>query len=1513
MAGGYNEVNQWMPMTEKGDLLVRYETYVGRLPAGTEGQVLAVDNSSAAGVGWQNPDYSDIEFSNLGDIDAGDATVHGTLYGLEYDSVTGGYDLEAVETVTIGPGLTALENLSDTGIIVQTAADTFAARTLTNGGGLSITNPAGVAGNPVLALDINGLTEDASPDAVNDFLVTYDASSLGLKKVRPQNLPLVGSGGSGSVFINVTEAPYNAVGDGIADDTAAIQQALDEAYDAGGGIVYLPVGTYGIKGTGDASDGGIRVRDNVTLMGAGMGASVIKLLASQGTDAITGIVRTPSGEPTRKVNFYNFTIDGNRSSVTSRVIGWYIGVDPSESITVSVAGTTATATTVDGNHNLTNGQTYYIKSDAAAGLNGDFVVTVTSATTFTFTVASGTASDAVGYTWFYPSGPFADIADEDIYVENVEVMNCYAYGFDPHECARRLRMVGCVAHGMGPDGDGFTLDGIFDSTLENCYAYDNDRNGFNLVTGTSNVTLLGCHSWDNGQYGMADQRGSSLITRNRDNSFVNCVSRGNVRNGIRIQMSLNTTVQGCHFHDNGREGILVEGCSYNLISNNQVHSNSQTTNNGYDEIRVKEYTFSADSVVYASTYNNIDNNNLNAPLAKKARYLLREDNDSSNYNSWRYNKLATPGATGATSVPVGNPNSVLIEDSTGSGSGSSNDIFYFSTMSTSGTASANTAAFLADIANASTARKILYVPAGEYDFGYTDGTSMGVPLTDGGTNYVVIRGAPGGLTTFKVQCGTDGTGSNAYLSYLTLTTLAGVTDYTVSAVATATSGSDISGTTEVTKVTLSSPPASINQSEMVSLYSDDLLTGYEAADERNYQHFISEAYSLSGSDVYLGRKLPRSFSTDYCKLRRYNNDTVVVDIDDICFEADGDVYDTAVVTRERPTYVLAIEGVRDAKIGPGVRLNATWAGGIRATSTMGFKDYSYSRELVNGVTGSVVLGYHPAFYGANLNPKISGKLSYGGRHTPTTLFFESGGATITGATVGATTVLNYSSSDHNPAIGDRIEISGIVGTLSALNGTKQTITARTGNASSGTITFAYDSTGLVYTSGGSFNHFQPENVYGYGEVEGMEVENCTALFARGAVFDSHSNALNSVYRNCSVKFPFTNTANSITPSGFQFRGCSENIEGFYGERLTRLVNIDAWASTFGMDNTNDFNNIHLHDQQDRGAAPYVAITGASGVTDKRRLRWNGWKVSGGSYRLLSVGSNCGDVDINGLEFSGDWGISGGSNYMFDFASSGHTLRISNSVFDLRSVTTDTEVKISTNTNGSTVYRNCTFKGIKNTSTHVFKTTTQANKIKFINCEFELDSSATDNTVLLVEAPSGGTAAASPTIEFINCSIINGAKLKSTTGLVYVTASSSSTCTVNVENLRSDSISVVPIGTSSTTGKYVLNRSVQKKTFSALGVTASGSFTLPANTRIDSIDIIGTNGNAVTGGIKIGTTAGGTDIVAAQAVSGNSINSIADSSILKRIFSTSATQTIYYDAVTSFNSANLNLYFKFSEL
>jgi lysophospholipase L1-like esterase len=80
--------------------------------------------------------------------------------------------------------------------------------------------------------------------------------------------------------------------------------------------------------------------------------------------------------------------------------------------------------------------------------------------------------------------------------------------------------------------------------------------------------------------------------------------------------------------------------------------------------------------------------------------------------------------------------------------------------------------------------------------------------------------------------------------------------------------------------------------------------------------------------------------------------------------------------------------------------------------------------------------------------------------------------------------------------------------------------------------------------------------------------------------------------------------------------------------------------------------------------------------------------------------------------------------------------------------------------------------------------------------------------------------------------------------------------------------------------------------------------IPAGAVIDSICFQNQTANAVTGGIRIGTTAGGADVVAAQAVGASAIGHVADSAILKRFFSFTSPQILHVSAVTAWNSASV---------
>jgi hypothetical protein len=91
------------------------------------------------------------------------------------------------------------------------------------------------------------------------------------------------------------------------------------------------------------------------------------------------------------------------------------------------------------------------------------------------------------------------------------------------------------------------------------------------------------------------------------------------------------------------------------------------------------------------------------------------------------------------------------------------------------------------------------------------------------------------------------------------------------------------------------------------------------------------------------------------------------------------------------------------------------------------------------------------------------------------------------------------------------------------------------------------------------------------------------------------------------------------------------------------------------------------------------------------------------------------------------------------------------------------------------------------------------------------------------------------------------------------------------------------------------------------LAANGTITVPKGYSIAQIIINNTTANAVTGGVKIGTTNGGVDVLVALAVAGSQLQAVLDAALLKRVFSFSADTTLYVQTVTLWNSASIDIY------
>lgn len=117
--------------------------------------------------------------------------------------------------------------------------------------------------------------------------------------------PVVSSTGGGGVFFNVMD--YGAAGDGVADDTAEIQAAINACNAAGGGTVYMPAGTYLVSDAGGST--ALSLKDGVSLVGAGV--STIIYLANAANSHVISV-----GSGIDNWSIRDLKIDGNRANQT---------------------------------------------------------------------------------------------------------------------------------------------------------------------------------------------------------------------------------------------------------------------------------------------------------------------------------------------------------------------------------------------------------------------------------------------------------------------------------------------------------------------------------------------------------------------------------------------------------------------------------------------------------------------------------------------------------------------------------------------------------------------------------------------------------------------------------------------------------------------------------------------------------------------------------------------------------------------------------------------------------------------------------------------------------------------------------------------------------------------------------------------------------------------------------------------------------------------------------------------
>ncbi len=217
----------------------------------------------------------------------------------------------------------------------------------------------------------------------------------------------------------------------------------------------------------------------------------------------------------------------------------------------------------------------------------------------------------------------------NITLSHVEIMNCTAYGFNPHEITTNMVIENSRAHNNGLDG--FVADLVVGGTYRNNVSYDNDRHGFNIQNATKNLLLENNEAYSNGSAGVVVQRGNippageTTIPWVTDIRISGGQYRDNGREGILVKLSDNVTVERAAIYGNQRQGVRIEGATDTFVQNSQVYNNSQEADNTYDEVQLRLRLDDVTGQTFYSLRTQILNNTIYSNGTVNARYGIREE------------------------------------------------------------------------------------------------------------------------------------------------------------------------------------------------------------------------------------------------------------------------------------------------------------------------------------------------------------------------------------------------------------------------------------------------------------------------------------------------------------------------------------------------------------------------------------------------------------------------------------------------------------------------------------------------------------------------------------------------------------------------------------------------------------------------------------------------------------------------------------------------------------------------
>ena len=336
---------------------------------------------------------------------------------------------------------------------------------------------------------------------------------------------------SGNGIINVRDKGVK--GDGIMDDTAAINALITRVSTAGGGILFFPAGTYLVSASyltsgNGANKQGIQLASNIHILGAGKNATGFKLANS------------PAGVTVTYVSPGVFTTNGTFSPVFNGV---------------SVSNVIIEGLSIDGNQ-------------------------ANQANFFT----SAYQNPSYGSTLTCPGIQF--INGSGNLVRDCDIHHCQGYGVDFLDC-QDSSVINSILRTNGNGGGGcHTLTGGQNSTGSgyfDCTAYDNYSDNFRLEA--RGGIVQGCHSRNTrgDTAGNNNYAGIYVESTGFYNRICNNICHDNSAFGIDVNGPY-TVISGNSVYQNSNGGIQIGagGGDHNIITGNNVRDNGQSSTGNQD-------------------------------------------------------------------------------------------------------------------------------------------------------------------------------------------------------------------------------------------------------------------------------------------------------------------------------------------------------------------------------------------------------------------------------------------------------------------------------------------------------------------------------------------------------------------------------------------------------------------------------------------------------------------------------------------------------------------------------------------------------------------------------------------------------------------------------------------------------------------------------------------------------------------------------------------------------------------